>query len=156
MNDNELRVPTVALAAEIRYFDERALNGRIFLPALAQNHGGPTRPDEWMNQGSMFFPFVPDAGGPAVILNKRYVIMLSLGAVQEFEVAEEVGAPRLVRIECGNLSVEGMLHIDMPPQQSRVLDFVNRNDAFLTIRDGEQLHIIQKNRITLISEIEKG
>ena len=42
MDDNELRVPTVALAAEIRYFDERALNGRIFLPALAQNHGGPT------------------------------------------------------------------------------------------------------------------
>ena len=90
-----------------------------------------------------------------MILNKRYVIMLSLGAVQDFEVAEEVGSPRLVRIECGNLAVEGMLHIDMPPQQSRVLDFVNRNDAFLTIRDGEQLHIIQKNRITLISEIEK-
>jgi hypothetical protein len=155
MDENQLRIPTVALNAEIRYFDERAMAGRIFLPALAQHHGGPTRPDEWMNQGSMFFPFVSDEGGPALILNKRYVIMLTLAAVQDFEVTEDVGIPRTVRVECGNLAVEGLLYIDMPVEQSRVLDFVNRGESFLILRDAEQVHLIQKNRITLISEIRK-
>ena len=49
-DDNELRVPTVTLPVEIRYFDERPMRGRIFLPAGAQHHGGAMRPDEWMNR----------------------------------------------------------------------------------------------------------
>ena len=68
---DDLAIPTIQLRAEIRYFDERPLSGRIFLPEQAQHHGGPTRPEEWMNEGGPFFPFIPDDSKAAVILNKR-------------------------------------------------------------------------------------
>ncbi|MCU1348062.1 MAG: hypothetical protein JWO56_1092 [Acidobacteria bacterium] len=154
MDDNTLRLPTVPLAAEIRYFDERPMRGRIFLPAAAQRHGGPMLPDEWMNQTTLFFPFLPDEGH-TLILNKRYVVVLSvaLGGIP-FTVDDEEGAlPKRVLVQCGTLELSGLIYVTGPETQLRVLDFVNRGEPFLSLHDGERRHLIQKNRITTIAEI---
>jgi hypothetical protein len=150
----DLRVPTVALEAEIRYFDERTLAGKVFLPSRAQKHDGPMRADEWMNQTSGFFPFVPDGEKRARILNKRYVVILTVtGWHDEVEALEEIGVARRVRVECGGIAVEGIVHVNLPETQSRLLDWMNGPDAFLLVRDGERWHIIQKNRITTLTEL---
>jgi len=154
IDDNTLRVPTVPLSAEIRYFDERPMSGRIYLPAAAQRHGGPMLPDEWMNQTAIFFPFQPD-DGHAVILNKRYVVVLTvaLGGVP-FAVDDEEGAlPKRILVQCGTLELAGLVYVAGPETQRRVLDFVNRREPFLSLHDGERRHLIQKNRITTITEI---
>lgn len=155
METNQLRVPTVPLDAEIRYFDERLLVGRIFLPARAPHHGGATRPDEWMNQATGFFPFVPDGGGAPMILNKRYVVVLTVPAdAPELESRQELGAHQRVEIECGSLRLSGIVAIEMPENQQRLLDFMNRPEAFLALRDGGRRHLIQKNRITFMREAQ--
>jgi hypothetical protein len=152
--ENALRLPTLPLAAEIRYFDERPMTGRIFLPAAAQHHEGPMRPDEWMNQTVRFFPFQHEAGGRPVILNKRYVVVLTV-ALDGLELAsdEEATDPHRVKIQCGNLELQGDLYIAARETQRRVLDLANRPEAFLSLHDGERRHLIQKNRITTITEI---
>lgn len=151
---SDLRVPTIALDAEIRYFDERPLVGRIFIPTHSHRHDGPMRPDEWMNQGSFFFPFLTTDAKRPVILNKRYVVVLTVPAQHpEYGESEIPGVQRRIKVECGTLRLEGIVHVDMPENQSRLLDFANRTDPFLTLYDGDRRHMIQKNRITFISEV---
>ena len=43
----------------------RLARGRIFLPAAASHHNGPMRADEWMNEPTPFFPFLPDGRRPS-------------------------------------------------------------------------------------------
>ncbi|SRR5258708_7370564 len=152
-DENELRVPTVRLAVEIRYFDERPMRGSIFLPAGAQRHGGAMRPDEWMNQANPFFPFQPEEGGRPIVLNKRYVVVLTVTLTgEESERDDDAGSIRKVTVQCGTLELNGTIYLEMPENQRRLLDFVNRPEPFLNLHDGEQRHIIQKNRITSITE----
>ena len=47
-------------------------------------------------------------------------------------------------------TLTGMLVIDMPEHHSRVLDHVNRLEAFLTVWEGERHHLVNKSRITRI------
>jgi hypothetical protein len=151
---SELRVPTVALNAEVLCGDDRTFLGRIFVPAAASGHSGAMRPEEWMNEASDFFPFLPDDATEPVILNRREILIISVPAAADADqVLEEASNPRRrVTIECGGRRLEGHIVIDMPQNQLRVLDYLNRPGLFLTLRDGERHHLIRKRRITRVVE----
>ena len=150
----ELRVPTVALTAEMLLADGSDMLGRMFVPAAASRHAGATRPEEWMNEPTDFFPFLPDADPAPIIVNKREVVILSVPASVDADLTlEEADSPRRqVTIECGGRRLAGELVIDMPQNQSRVLDYLNRAGRFVTLRDGDRHHLIQKQRITRVEE----
>ncbi|MFZ2491090.1 MAG: hypothetical protein WA208_06380 [Thermoanaerobaculia bacterium] len=152
---DDLRVPTVPLVAEIRYFDERPLTGRIFLPSRAQRHDGAMRPDEWLNQSNEFFPFLQDDAKRAAILNKRYVVVLTVPAWQpegDLDGLGDVAIVRKVAVQCGTFRLEGAVHVNLPAAQSRLLDWINEPDPFLLVRDPERWHLVQKRRITFLDE----
>ena len=90
---SELRVPTIALDAEIVCGDGTWFAGRIFLPAASSHHSGAMRPDEWMNDSTPFFPFLPANSAAPVILNKAEVVVLSV--VVEGSLEEEVSRARI-------------------------------------------------------------
>lgn len=144
-----LRVPTLTLDVEIRYFDERPLHGHIFVPAYAQNHDGPERVEEWMNRSAEFFPFRREGQRRAALLNKRYVVVLSADVT-----GEELppGIERGVVVECGTLRLHGSVYIDMPEHSSRLLDWANRGEPFLVLYDGTRKHLVRKSRITSLCE----
>ena len=48
--------------------------------------------------------------------------------------------------------VAGVLVIDMPEGHQRVLDYLNRPDPFLIVRDGDRQHLVRKQRITRVVE----
>ena len=160
---SELRTPTVALAAEVLLSDGRTLLGRIFVPSAASRHTGPTRPGEWMNDGVPFFPFLPDASEPgvsgaSVILNKHQVLVVSVPATADLTASSVVpgGHERRVVVECGGRRLEGTLRIDLPEEHCRVLDYLNSPEPFLTLLDGELHHLVPKERITRVIEVQEG
>lgn len=160
---SELRTPTVALAAEVLLSDGRTLLGRIFVPSAASRHSGPTRPGEWMNDGVLFFPFLPDSSEPggtgaSVILNKQQVLVVSVPADADVTASSLVpgGHERRVLIECGGRRLEGTLLIDLPEEHCRVLDYLNYPEPFLTLRDSELHHLVRKERITRVIEVQEG
>jgi hypothetical protein len=152
---DELRVPTVALAAEVLCADGRRFRGRIFVPAAAPTHAGPTRAEDWMNESPLFFPFLPEEGGQAVLLNKRETLVVTVAAETDAEdLAEEATGPlHRVAVEAEGARLEGIMVVTMPEGHSRVLDYLNRPQRFLTLREGERHHLIQKERITRVLEI---
>jgi hypothetical protein len=155
---SELRVPTIALDAEILCADGRSFNGRIFLPAAAHHHTGPMRPAEWMNDAAPFFPFLPSDATTSVILNKHEVLILTVGAMPAPEDEASVAALRehRVTVECRDRVVSGTVTIDMPETQLRVVDYLNRPDPFLIVREGDRDHLIRKARITRVLESWEG
>jgi len=157
---SELRVPTVAVAAEVLCCDGRSFLGRIFIPATSSHHSGPMRAQEWLNDPQPFFPFLPDASKTPVILNKSEVLVISVAAVADRgDVIEEGGdgeqLEQRVCVEAERRRMEGTVVIDMPPNHRRLLDYLNRAEAFLTLRDGDRHHLVRKERITRVRELKE-
>ena len=153
----DLRVPTVALAAEVFCADGRQFPGRIFLPSSASHHAGVMRAEEWMNEPNEFFPLLPDGGEIPVILNKREILVISVPAsADRDEALEDVPMrERRLTVECSALRLTGTILIDMPEEHSRVLDYLNRPGPFLTLREGDRHFLVCKARITRVLEIRK-
>ena len=154
----DLRVPTIALPAEVLTVDGRMATGRIFVPAAAHNHDGPMRAEEWMNEATDFFPFLADDAEEPVLLNRHEVQVLTVPAHADVgDVIEgQAGPPELqVVVDCRGRLLSGTIVMDMPEEHQRVLDVLNRPGRFLTLRDGARHHLIQKNRITRVQEIRK-
>jgi hypothetical protein len=150
---NELRVPTVERRAEVECADGRRFGGRIFIPVASPVHEGPTRTEEWMNEAAAFFAFLPEDGGGPFLLNKREVLVLSVEeppAERPEEIAES--PTRRVRVEAESRRLEGELLLDMPEHRLRVIDYLNRSEPFLALREGGVLHLVQKERITRVLE----
>jgi len=149
-----LRVPTVALDAEVLCADGRTFLGRIFVPPSASHHEGATRPEEWMNEETRFFPFLPDKAVVPIILNKNEILILSVPAVADAGDVPEGAmlAERRVAVVVGGRRILGKIVLDMPENHCRVLDYLNRGERFLTLRDGDRHHLIQKARITRVEE----
>ncbi len=154
---SELRIPTVALNAEVECADGRRFTGRIFMPAASPRHPGPTRPEEWMNEAAAFFPFLPDDAASPMLLNKREILVVSVPAsADDGDLPEGADNPvRRVALEAEKRRIEGRLVIDMPENQLRVLDYLNRREAFVTLRDGALHHLVQKERITRVIELRE-
>ena len=153
---SELRVPTLALDAEVLCADGRAFTGRIFLPAASSTHAGPMRPEEWMNDTVPFFPFLPAGEQGPVILNKHEVLVLSFLAADD--VADEdasKGPERRLAVEVRGRVLTGAVVIDMPANQMRVLDYLNTSRPFLAVHEGERRHLVRKARITRVLEIRE-
>jgi hypothetical protein len=153
----ELRVPTVAFPAEVVCADGRMFVGRIFVPAAASRHAGAMRAEEWMNEANAFFPFLPDDSRTSVLLNKQELLVLSVSeSADQGDLEEDVEVlARRVAVECGDRRLEGTLMIEMPEAQSRVLDFLNRPETFLTLREGDRHHLVRKSRITRVVELSE-
>jgi hypothetical protein len=154
----EFKVPTMALSAEVVLADGRRFRGRIFVPTAAHGHDGSMRAEEWMNEAVDFFPFLHDDAGAPVLLNKREIVVLTVPAsADRDETLDAMPLPqRRLALECGARRLEGTIVIDMPENHSRVLDYLNRPGAFLTLRDGDRHHLVAKARITRVTETREG
>jgi hypothetical protein len=154
---SELRVPTLALSAEVLCADGRSLSGRIFIPVTASRHAGPMRAEEWINDAPPFFPFLPDASETPVVLNKQEILALSVAASADPTLPDDPESPaRRLIVECGGRRFEGGVALDMPADHARVLDILNRPEPFLTLRLGDRHHFLQKRRITRVLETREG
>jgi hypothetical protein len=148
------QVPRLLRAADVLFMDGRRTRGRVFLPATAESHAGAMRVDEWLEEPTSFFPFLPDGEGRPVILNKDELVLLTVprGSDRDDADADSTLPRRLVLVECGPLQVAGEVVIDMPADHLRVLDLLNRAGRFLEVREGERRHFVRKSRITRVTE----
>lgn len=156
-SSNDLRVPVAALPVEVRHLDGRTVAGRIFVPAAALRHDGPTRPDEWINGAGRFFPFLPNESAQSVLVNKETVLAIAVPAwADEPDPADAVSAPaRVISIECGGVSFQGVITLDLPANHGRVLDYLNVPGEFLTLRIGGRHHLVNKRHITRVIEVRE-
>ena len=111
--------------------------------------------EEWMNESDAFFPFKSEAHASPIILNKKELLVLTVPAPEEIE-TEPGDAPvlehRQVAVECGEMRVQGRVILDMPAENLRVLDYLNRSEPFLSLIDGDRQHLVRREAITRVFE----
>jgi hypothetical protein len=151
---DDFKVPTVEVEAAVLGHDGIEVRGVIFTPAFSAVHHGPMGTAEWINGPTQFFPFRRPEDEQAILLNKRQVLSLSVANHEGGEEQDEsAGLPsRQVVVEVGSRRFEGRVVIDMPVNQQRILDYINRSEAFLQLHgdDGRDYYIPKEviSRIT--------
>ena len=159
-------VPTTTLRAEVRFADGSCQRGLLYLPPAAARHAGPMRPEERLNDSDDFLPFLPEGCTEPVMLNKHQVMVLSLDAAEDEKLREPweaVGgvtplpaAPeQRVVLECTGLRLEGVLVMDVPQHQQRLLDLLNRQERFVRLRSDGKLHLVSRERIVRASDVSE-
>lgn len=151
----ELRVPTITVDVSVVYAGGEHLDGRIFLPALAHRHEGPTRADEWINDTMPFFPFLENGKQRAGILNKDRVVVLTVPVEAVSAGSGDVFPTARVRVECAGEHFEGLFRIDMPEAKARVQDYLNQPSRFAALFEGESVRLIRKIFIDHVVEIRE-
>lgn len=152
----DLSVPIQQITVDVLQSSGQLVRGDIFLPSVAQRHEGGMRPDEWLNQPSLFFPFRESGTTSTVLLNKAQIVAVTVPMdVEERPIPIHLERTISVTVDCGGSRFAGLVRVDMPATNSRVLDYLNRPGTFLEVVDGERCHLVQKTFITKVLESER-
>ncbi len=151
---DDLRVPTVAIPAEVFLDGGEKLTGQVFLPSISSHHSGQPRPDEWLNQPTGFFPFLIDGDERALILNKSRVAAVTFPKTYALSPDDSLGFTSQVEVHWDGSPVKGSVLIDMPAERTRMLDYLNGPDRFIPIWASDSYQLIRKDCITRIIERE--
>ncbi len=148
----DFKVPTVQLATELHCLDGGVLRGHVYMAALSAVHAGPMLPQEWINSPPVFFPFRKD-DGETLLVNKHQVLAMSVEAPPPDEQAWQPAGPvRHAVVEAGGTQFEGEVAIDMPENQRRLVDYLNRPEAFLCLLSGANQVLVRKELISRVSD----
>ncbi len=153
---HDFKVPTVQLATELHCLDGGVLKGHVYMAALSAVHAGPMLPQEWINSPPVFFPFRQE-GGETLLVNKHQVLAMSVEAPAPGEEDTwDPGVPsRRTLVEAGGKRFEGSVRIDMPENQQRLVDYLNRQEAFLCMFDAGNQLLVRKELISRVFEVEE-
>jgi hypothetical protein len=155
---DKFAVPKQKVQATVKLAGAGDLAVSLFLAESAAHHIGPERPSDLL-AAARFIPVVLDDGGFS-FLQVGAIQMLSVPAEAEF--GKSMDAEYLAAQDATTLSVEiclddstcftGTVIYLLPEAQRRLQDFLNDlSDQFVQLRDGETIHLINKDHIVRVS-----
>jgi hypothetical protein len=149
------QVPRREAGARILLDDGRTLEGQLFL-ATAGPDGRPETVWERLNDaGEEFVPMA--CGDDRFLLNKSGILTVTVphgeDALHEDEGNGAKETPVRVSL-AGGLSLLGRLHIAMPVERSRVLDYLNAAPRFLPLHSSEGITLVHRRFIVSVRSDE--
>jgi hypothetical protein len=143
-----LRVPRREVAVRIQLDDGRSLEGKLFTAQLAPD-GLAGRVVDYLNDTAE--EFIPLAcGDDRFLLNKSGIIAVEVpDGRDEIEGWDShTGREVLVRLTLpGGTNLLGRILIVMPPERSRVLDYLNAAPRFFPLIGERQVTLVHRNYV---------
>lgn len=145
------RVPRREIPVRVLLDDGRTLDGTMFTHESGPG-GRPQDALDHLNESDgEFVPLL--CGRDSFLVNKTGVIWVELTGEPAQELASNAAAaqhvPARVRI-AGGASVEGTLAIEMPPERSRVLDYLNAAGRFVALFREGAVTLVQRRFIVSV------
>jgi len=148
-------VPRREAEASILLDDGRTLEGQLFL-ATAGPDGRPETVWERLNDsGEEFVPMA--CGDDRFLLNKSGIITVTVPRGEDAVHADDGNGAReaAVRVTlAGGISLLGRLHIAMPVERSRVLDYLNAAPRFLPLHASGGVTLVHRRFIVSVRSDE--
>ncbi len=128
----------------------------LYLAEHAARHTGTEHPSDVLNGNDLFIP-ARDSDGRHLLFQRTEVMVISVAAkYEERQVDEgesEEGATTVdleVTLEDGT-RVVGSISYWRPPGQRRLQDYLNTSEQFVRIREGDTVHVINRDKIVSVS-----
>lgn len=150
------KVPKVETRVRILLDDGRTLDGSLFTSVTGPSGGPETIQDRLSDTSEEFVPLA--CGNDRLLLNKSGIILIQC----PFEAAglspdETSGKEVLVRMSlAGGTSLLGRFDIRMPPERSRVIDYLNCAPRFVPLLGDGQVTLVQKHFIVTVRNAAEG
>jgi hypothetical protein len=148
------RIPRREVPARILLDDGRTLDGSVFTTDSVPG-GRPEDVLHLLNDASEdFVPLV--CGQDSFLLNKAGIIWVQLTGSSASEVGDvEAGRPAPVRLTlAGGLSLVGTLSIVMPPERSRVIDYMNAAGRFVPLFGDGFVTLVRRSFVVSVRSAE--
>jgi hypothetical protein len=145
------RIPRREVPVRILLDDGRTLDGTLFTSETGPG-GGPEDVLQHLNDtDEEFVPLL--CGRDSFLLNKAGIIWVQLAGAPAREVAHEAVDSHRVPARfslAGGISVVGILAIVMPPERSRVLDYLNAAGRFLPLLGEGTVTLVQRRFVVTV------
>lgn len=158
-------VPKHEISARVLLPDGSRRELTLYLSERAERHAGPERPSDLLNGDEPFVP-VRFADADFALLRRSSIVALTVDVEDEMvdaadadelyspESAPEGAERREVRVVLEDGSdVTGTMTYVMPPGERRLQDYLNRAPPFVRVRDGQEVELVNAERIIRVEPL---
>lgn len=148
----ELAVERRTVEVDIRFPGQEVVSGHLFLALMAKGHAGPETVLDQMNEPEPFFVLKVEGQPPVRMINKERVVEVEVrgaGDDGEGEPPSTLAKEEEMTLTFQDgLSLSGRARVELPPTKSRLIDFLNNSERFFELRDGSDVHIVNRKHIS--------
>ena len=155
MNENsDFKVQKNRFSVTLFMTDGSTQEGYIYLSHHAANHEGPEMVNDVMNQKEQFLP-VNFHEGATLLINREKIVMIAFPGDEETTgspISEEMCVHNVAIHLVNHDPLEGSFFSMLPTHARRVKDYLNQGEAFLELRKGGTIYLINKDHILFVEE----
>jgi hypothetical protein len=155
---NELRVPKRRTPVEIQLRHGVIHRFAVFLGDFAHDHSGPERLSDLLNDSGDFVPAYDLDSDSMTFLNREGVLVARLPGHAELEVAEQLTLPTEHDVEIvleDGARLRGLVSYVLPPDHSRLIDFLNDAPLFFRLFEQTSVALINKRHVASVALVEQ-
>jgi hypothetical protein len=152
---DELKVPKRRAQVELLLPGGGTRQVMVFLAEFAGSHAGHERLSDLMNGPNEFLPavdlttdtmsFVGRAGIAGARVGREWESSYGLGDAEEHEVEITLADGTTLR---------GIVQFELPPDRSRLLDYLNDVQPFVRLDEGEKVILVNKRHIARVAKVK--
>ena len=148
---SELQVPKHRVPVELLLADGRLLRVEIFLSELAKTHAGAERMSDVLDGSQAFFPVMAPGTDECHLISLANVVFMRGSQELELEGVELqtiLTEHELVLALMGGQKIKGLVTYELPPDRSRLVDFLNAAPPFFPVLEAAQVVLVNKRFVT--------
>jgi len=150
----QLAVEKRTVAVTIMFADGQTLDGELFLSQMAKRRLGKETVLDFMNEEQDFFPLKVAGDSSVRMINKARVAEVGVAVAVELEDEETTKAvakqERMTVVFRTGHQLAGIGYIEMPPQKSRIIDFLNQGSQFFLVKADDRAHVCNRSQISYV------
>ncbi|WP_373048879.1 hypothetical protein [Vulgatibacter sp.] len=154
----ELRVPKQRVEVEVLLPGGGTRKVAVFLSEFASGHAGGERLSDLLNGSAAFFPAVEEGSDEIAILNRTAIAVARVASSVERDIASEFTLPTEFEVEItlvDGSSLTGLISFVMPPERSRLIDFLNDGPPFFRVLQEDCVSLVNKRHVALVAPVRK-
>jgi hypothetical protein len=153
---DELRVPKRRAQVEVLLPGGAARQVTVFLAEFASGHAGRERVSDLLNAAEGEFVPALDAVTDAItFLNRQSVTAARVS--REWEADDELGGGQEHEVEIAltdGTQLRGTVRYVLPPERSRLNDYLNDAQSFVRLAHGDQVTLVNKRHIARVAKVK--
>ena len=143
-------------AAEVLLADGVPIDGNLHLLSRIDYPPGPETPLEMLNRVDPFYALTR-AGGGVLFVPKAQTAVITCRHHAPPHDPERLSAAKLVALDVvlvGGRELQGRAVVEMHPERSRALDYVNAPGAFFALWADDVTHYVNKSLVRTIRPLD--